>query len=192
MYCKFFKRVFDIILSLLVLTLLSPVLLLSAIAIKLDSKGPVIFKQERVGKGGKVFKIYKFRSMRVDAEKNGPQWAEKDDRRATRLGRILRISRLDELPQLWNILRGEMSFVGPRPERAYFYDIFEEYIPNFGKRMLVKPGLTGWAQVNGGYDLCAEEKIIFDLEYICKRSIKMDLLCILETVRLIFTHEGAR
>ena len=136
--------------------------------------------------------LYKFRSMRIDAEVNGPQWAEKNDHRATKLGEILRKTRLDELPQLWNILVGDMSFVGPRPEREYFYNIFETYIPNFGERMLVRPGLTGWAQVNGGYDLGPEEKIVYDLEYIQKRSFGMDMMCLIKTVKLVFTHEGAR
>lgn len=130
--------------------------------------------------------------MRIDAEINGPKWADKDDDRATKVGAFLRKTRLDELPQLWNILCGEMSFVGPRPEREYFYNIFETYIPNFGLRMLVKPGLTGWAQVNGGYELGPEEKIVYDLEYITNRSFGMDIRCMLKTVKLVFTHEGAR
>jgi len=171
--------------------LLLPMLVI-AIVIKAESPGPILYKQERLGQNRKPFMIYKFRTMHQDAEKNGPQWAEKDDDRTTGVGRVLRNTRLDELPQLWNILVGEMSFVGPRPERLCFYEIFETYIPNFGKRTLVKPGLTGWAQVNGGYDLEAEEKIVYDLEYIQNRSAKLDLLCILKTVKLIFTHEGAR
>lgn len=190
-YC-FLKRAFDIFVALIAGTLLFLPMILIAIIIRIESPGPAVYKQERLGLNRKPFVILKFRSMVVDAEKDGPQWADKDDARATRFGRILRITRLDELPQLWNILRGEMSFVGPRPERAYFYDLYETYIPNFGKRMLVKPGLTGWAQVNGGYDLDAEEKIIFDLEYIRRRSVKMDFLCIVKTVKLFFTHEGAR
>lgn len=190
-YC-FLKRAFDIFVALIAGTLLFLPMILIAIIIRIESPGPAVYKQERLGLNRKPFVILKFRSMVVDAEKDGPQWADKDDARATRFGRILRITRLDELPQLWNILRGEMSFVGPRPERAYFYDLYETYIPNFGKRMLVKPGLTGWAQVNGGYDLDAEEKIIFDLEYIRCRSVKMDFLCIVKTVKLFFTHEGAR
>ena len=134
----------------------------------------------------------KFRSMRLDAEENGPQWADKDDPRCTHLGRVLRKSRLDELPQLWNILKGDMSFVGPRPERKCFYDEFETYIHGFHNRLIVKPGLTGWAQVNGGYDLKPEEKIVYDMEYIQSCSIGMDLKCLLKTVRLVFTHVGAR
>ena len=130
--------------------------------------------------------------MRCCISKDGPRWAERDDTRVTKIGVFLRKSRLDELPQLWNILVGDMSFVGPRPEREYFYNIFEEYIPDFGQRMLVKPGLTGWAQVNGGYELKPEEKIVYDLEYIRNWSLGMDMKCILMTVKLVFTHEGAR
>jgi lipopolysaccharide/colanic/teichoic acid biosynthesis glycosyltransferase len=136
--------------------------------------------------------MYKFRSMYMDAEKYGPQWAERIDWRCTRVGRFLRKTRLDELPQIWNILRGEMSIVGPRPERAYFYEQFGTYIHGFHNRLVVKPGLTGWAQINGGYDLKPEEKIFFDMEYIEKQSLALDLECILRTVKLIFTHEGAR
>lgn len=186
------KRTFDIVVSLVFGILLLIPMLVIALAIRLEAPGPILYKQERLGLNRKPFVIYKFRSMILDAEKDGPQWAEKDDRRATKVGRFLRNTRLDELPQLWNILRGDMSFVGPRPERLYFYEIYEQYIPNFGKRMLVIPGLTGWAQVNGGYDLVAEEKIVYDLEYIRKRSLKMDLLCLFKTVKLVFTHEGAR
>ena len=152
----------------------------------------MIFRQERLGKDGKPFVMYKFRSMHVDAEVNGPQWAEKKDDRCTRIGSILRKTRLDELPQFFNILKGEMSLVGPRPERPYFYDQFETYIHGFRNRLVVRPGLTGWAQVSGGYDLLPEEKIVYDMEYISKMSVGMDLRCIFKTVRLIFTHEGAR
>ena len=188
----FLKRTFDIFGAVLGLILFLLPMMLIAVLVCLDSPGPAIYKQERLGLNRKPFVLYKFRSMRMDAEADGPQWAEKDDERTTKIGRILRNTRLDEMPQLWNILRGEMSFVGPRPEREYFYDIVETYIPNFGKRMLVKPGLTGWAQVNGGYELSAEEKLVYDLEYIEKRTLEMDILCIFKTVRLVFTHEGAR
>lgn len=173
------------------IVLLIPMLLV-AILIKLDSEGPVLFRQERLGLHGKPFTIYKFRTMYTDAESNGPKWAEKDDERCTRVGRLLRKTRLDELPQLFNILTGDMSIVGPRPERAYFYDQFETYIHGFHHRMAVKPGLTGWAQINGGYDLLPEEKIVYDMEYIRRQSMMMDIECILKTVSLVFTHEGAR
>lgn len=186
------KRIFDIVCSVLGLICLLLPMTFIAFVIRLESSGPAIYKQERLGHKRKPFILFKFRSMYINAEANGPQWAEKDDGRVTNVGAFLRKTRLDELPQLWNILRGEMSFVGPRPEREYFYNIFETDIPNFGLRMLVKPGLTGWAQVNGGYDLGPEEKIEYDLEYITKRSVSMDIRCMLKTAKLIFTHEGAR
>lgn len=186
------KRCFDIVGALVAgLVLMIPMILIG-IWIKADTRGPVLFRQERLGLNGKPFTIYKFRSMYTNAEVNGPQWAEKDDWRCTRAGRILRKTRMDELPQLWNILVGDMSFVGPRPERAYFYDRFETYIHGFRNRLAVKPGLTGWAQVNGGYDLPPEEKIVYDMEYIRHQSLWMDLSCILKTVSLVFTHKGAR
>jgi exopolysaccharide biosynthesis polyprenyl glycosylphosphotransferase len=186
------KRGFDFFVALMAgMFFLLPMLVI-ALIIKLDSPGPALFKQERVGKNGKAFTMLKFRSMRDNAEENGPQWAEKDDERCTGIGRILRKTRLDELPQLWNILVGHMSFVGPRPERACFYEEFETYIHGFSNRLVVRPGLTGWAQINGGYDLKPEEKIVYDMEYIEKRSLWMDLKCIFRTVKLVFTHEGAR
>ena len=186
------KRIMDVILSFVSgLTLALPMVII-AILIKLDSPGPAIFRQERLGKDGKPFTIYKFRTMYLDAEADGPQWAKRNDCRCTPLGRFLRHTRLDELPQLWNILKGDMSIVGPRPERACFYSEFETYIHGFCYRLLVKPGLTGLAQVNGGYDLKPEEKIMFDMEYIQKQSLGLDLKCIFQTVHLIFTHEGAR
>lgn len=186
------KRVLDIVLAAAGLLVLLIPMILVAIAIKLDSEGPAIYSQERLGKGGKPFMIYKFRSMIRNAEADGPCWAERDDDRCTRLGRFLRRSRIDELPQLVNILRGDMSFVGPRPERAYFYDEFERYIPGFRARLLVQPGMTGHAQVNGGYDLRPEEKIVYDMEYIRKRSFRMDLQCIIRTVAVVFSGHGAR
>lgn len=188
----FVKRTFDIVASFAAGLLLLIPMLVIAVIIRLESKGPAMYKQERLGKDGKPYIMLKFRSMRLDAEKDGPQWAEKDDHRCTKFGRFLRASRLDELPQLWNILKGDMSFVGPRPERAYFYDKFEEYIPGFRRRLCVKPGLTGHAQVNGGYDLMPEEKIIYDMEYIQNRSLKMDIQCLFKTITVIFSHDGAR
>ena len=186
------KRVFDIAAAFLMGIILVIPMLLIAGYVRLDSRGPAIFKQERLGLNGKPFTIYKFRTMYTNAEENGPQWAERIDYRCTRAGHILRKTRLDELPQLWNIFIGDMSFVGPRPERAFFYEKFETYIDGFSNRMVVKPGLTGWAQVNGGYDLKPEEKIVYDMEYIRQRSITVDIKCILMTVKLVFTHEGAR
>ncbi len=186
------KRAFDILFAVIILIVLSVPMLIIALLIHIDSPGPIIFKQERLGKDGKAFTIYKFRSMRMDAEEKGPQWAEISDSRCTRSGRILRSTRLDELPQLLNIIKGEMSFVGPRPERACFYEQFETYIYGFKNRLAVRPGLTGLAQINGGYELKPEEKIVYDMEYIKNRSILLDLQLMLRTVRLIFTHEGAR
>ena len=188
----FFKRAFDIVFAIvvgLVLFLFIPII---AIAIKLDSKGPVLFKQERLGKDEKPFMMYKFRSMYIDAEKDGPQWAKASDQRVTRVGRFLRKTRIDELPQMWNILVGDMSLVGPRPEREFFYSEFERDIPNFRDRLAVKPGLTGLAQVNGGYELDPQSKLDYDIEYMGSRSILLDIKCILKTVKLVFTHDGAR
>lgn len=186
------KRAFDIVCSFLGLLILAIPMIIIALIITLDSPGPPIFKQERLGLHGKPFMIYKFRSMRLDAEENGPQWADEQDPRCTHFGQILRRTRLDELPQFYNILRGDMSFVGPRPERAYFYGEFEKYIPGFSNRLMVVPGLTGHAQVNGGYSLKPEEKIIYDMEYIEKRSIWMDLACVGKTIRVVLCGAGAR
>lgn len=186
------KRAFDIVCSSLGLLILAIPMLIIALLVTLDSPGSPIFKQERLGLHGKPFMIYKFRSMRLDAEVNGPKWADKEDKRCTRFGAFLRKTRIDELPQLWNILVGDMSFVGPRPERQYFYEQFEKYIVGFSNRLVVTPGLTGYAQVNGGYELEPEEKIVYDMEYIEKRSVLMDIKCLAKTVSLIFTHEGAR
>lgn len=188
----FFKRAFDIVAAIvvgLVLFLFMPII---AAAIKLDSKGPVLFKQERLGKDGKPFMMYKFRSMHTDAEENGPQWAKVDDRRVTRVGKFLRKTRIDELPQMWNIIAGDMSFVGPRPEREFFYAKFERNIPNFRDRLAVKPGLTGLAQISGGYELDPQSKLDYDIEYIETRSALLDIKYIFKTAKIVFTHNGAR
>lgn len=188
----FIKRCLDLLFSFVLgIVLLVPMILLG-ILVWATSKGPAVYRQERLGKDGKSFMMYKFRSMREDAEENGPQWAQKEDDRCTRVGSLLRKTRLDELPQLWNIFKGDMSFVGPRPERECFYDEFETYIHGFRNRTQVKPGLTGHAQVNGGYELKPEEKIVYDMEYIENMSLAMDFKCVFKTVKLIFTHEGAR
>lgn len=186
------KRAFDIVCSFLGLLILAIPMMIIALIIIIDSPGAPIFKQERLGINGKPFMIYKFRSMRLDAEENGLQWADEHDLRCTHFGQILRRTRLDELPQLYNILRGDMSFVGPRPERAYFYRKFETYIQGFSNRLMVTPGLTGYAQVNGGYSLKPEEKIIYDMEYIENRSIQVDLTCIVKTIRVVLCGDGAR
>lgn len=186
------KRMLDIVLAVFFGVVLLIPMVLIGILVRLDSPGAVIFRQERLGTNGNPFIMYKFRSMREDAEADGPQWAEKNDKRCTDFGCCLRKTRLDELPQILNILKGDMSFVGPRPERAYFYDKFDEEIPGFRNRLLVQPGLTGYAQVNGGYELLPEEKLAYDMQYIEKRSLLLDIQCILKTVRLFFTYEGAR
>ena len=189
---EFIKRTFDIVFSLFCLTVLFVPMVLIGILIRLETPGPALFKQERLGRDGKPFTMYKFRSMHEDAEAKGPRWAGINDDRCTRVGRILRKCRLDELPQAWNILNGTMSFVGPRPERPCFYKQFETYIHGFSNRLQVKPGLTGLAQVNGGYELLPEEKVVLDMEYIRTRSLWLDLKCMIKTVSLVFTHEGAR
>lgn len=188
----FIKRLADIIMSICAIIVLFVPMLIIALLISADSKGNPIYSQTRLGKDQKPFKIYKFRSMIIDAEKDGAQWATDDDPRVTDFGRTLRNTRLDELPQLFNILKGDMSFVGPRPERPEFYDVFDTYIIGFRQRMLIKPGLTGYAQVNGGYDLKPEEKIVYDIEYIKNRSVKMDVKCILKTIRIVFKREGVK
>ena len=186
------KRIFDIAMSVVAgVVLLLPMLVIGSL-IRLESEGPAVYSQERLGKDGRPFVMYKFRSMVLDAEAEGPCWAEEDDPRCTRLGRVLRRSRLDELPQLYNIFIGDMSFVGPRPERACFYEEFSRDIPDFPKRLQVQPGLTGHAQVNGGYYLGPEEKLKYDLEYMENRSVGMDVACMFRTVAVVLTQEGAR
>lgn len=186
------KRVFEVLFSISLLLFTFPVLVLTALAIKLESPGPVFYRQERNGLGGNPFNVIKFRSMRVDAEKNGPQWATKNDNRVTRVGQFIRKTRIDELPQLLNVLRGEMSLIGPRPERPMFTEQFEKEIPGFKNRLLVKPGLTGWAQVNGGYDITPREKLELDLYYIEKQSFSLDFQILLKTVWVVLSGSGAR
>ncbi|HEY8361531.1 MAG TPA: sugar transferase [Tissierellaceae bacterium] len=187
----YFKRVFDIIFSLIGLIIAFPIMVIFSILIVLETPGSPIYCQERVGKNGKHFKIYKLRSMYKDAEANGAQWAEKDDPRVTKMGRFIRRTRIDELPQLFNVLKGDMSIVGPRPERPIFTYKFNEEIPGFINRLKVKPGITGWAQVNGGYELTPAEKLQYDLYYIENRSLWLDIKIILKTVKIILTGEGA-
>lgn len=186
------KRIFDICISFLALVILMIPMAILSLVIIIDSPGSPIYSQVRLGRGEKPFKIYKFRSMRTDAEAEGLRWAEDHDPRTTKIGRFLRRTRIDELPQLWNILIGDMSFVGPRPERPEFYEIFDTYIVGFRQRMLAKPGLTGLAQVNGGYELKPEKKIVYDLDYIQNRSCWLDIKCILKTFCVIFSGGGAR
>lgn len=188
----FVKRAFDLVASCIALAVCALPMGLIALLVKLESAGPAIYKQERLGKDGVPFVMYKFRSMRLDAEKTGAQWANVNDSRCTRLGSFLRKYHADELPQLWNIICGEMSIVGPRPERECFYHQFAGYIPHFRERLRVKPGLTGWAQVNGCYDLLPEEKVIYDIAYMQNRGVWMDLNCMMKTVLLILSRKGAR
>ena len=192
-FYSFIKRFFDIIISIFALIFLSIPMIGIAIAVKCSSKGTVFYSQERLGLNGRRITITKYRTMRMDAERDGAQWSGGDnDPRIFPLGRVLRKTRLDELPQFWSILKGELTLVGPRPERECFYDEFETYIHGFRERLKVKPGLTGHAQVNGGYDLKPEEKIVYDVEYIKKRSLWLDLKIIVKTVLVIFNHNGAK
>jgi exopolysaccharide biosynthesis polyprenyl glycosylphosphotransferase len=178
------------------LVVLSPLFLAVAIAIKLDSRGPVLFKQERVGEEGKTFSIYKFRSMIADAEKeSGPVWAEDEDPRITRVGKIIRKLRIDEFPQFINVLKGDMSFVGPRPERPFFVEKLNKIVPYYKERFTVKPGVTGWAQVKYGYGASEEdalEKLKYDLYYIKNMSIFMDLIVIFYTLKIVLLGRGSR
>ena len=189
------KRLMDIAISLLTLAAAFPLMLLTAILIRLDSKGPVFYSQERIGLYGKRFNVHKFRTMRTDAEAAGPQWATAGDNRITRLGRFLRRSRIDELPQLWCILIGDMSLVGPRPERQHFISQLKHEVPLYLRRLKMKPGLTGWAQVKHRYDANIDDvktKVLFDLWYFENMSLGLDLYILLRTVWVVITGHGAR
>lgn len=189
----FVKRVFDVVASSIALLILSVPMVIIGVIIKLSSKGPVFYSQERLGFEGKKINVIKFRTMYLDAEENGAQWSDgEDDERIFAFGKLLRKVRLDELPQLWCILKGDMSIVGPRPERECFHNEFETYVHGFSERLKVKPGLTGHAQINGGYDLRPEEKVLFDVEYIKNRSFWFDLKIIFGTIKVVFTHDGAK
>lgn len=168
------------------------VILFFAFLIIVESKGSPFYSQTRLGKGGKSFKIYKLRSMWADAEKNGPQWALPNDNRITTVGKFIRKTRIDELPQLWNVLRGDMSLIGPRPERPELVKEFEKVVPNFSNRLAVKPGITGWAQINGGYELTPAQKLEYDLYYIKNQCILLDLKIMLITVKILLNGHGAR
>jgi sugar transferase (PEP-CTERM system associated) len=189
------KRVSEFALSLIGLILLSPMILVISFLIKIDSRGPVLYKQERVGERGKVFKLLKFRSMVENAEANGPVWAEQNDKRITRAGRWIRKWRFDEIPQMFNVLKGDMSFVGPRPERAYFVEKLRGEIPFYDQRFSVKPGITGLAQVKYQYGSSKDdalEKLRYDLYYIKNLSPVYDLLIIFETIKVVLFGKGAR
>ena len=172
-----------------------PIVIVTAILIKLDSRGPVFYKQERVGKTGRTFVLTKFRSMRVDAEADGPVWASKGDDRTTRVGRVIRKIRVDEIPQFWNILKGEMSFVGPRPERPHFVAQLAQEIPYYEQRHLIAPGLTGWAQIKYPYGASIEDarqKLQYDLFYIKNHSLVFDAIIVFETIKIILFGRGAQ
>ncbi|MFQ5347545.1 MAG: TIGR03013 family XrtA/PEP-CTERM system glycosyltransferase [Rhodothalassiaceae bacterium] len=190
------KRTFDITLAAALLIFTLPLLLVTAIAIRLESPGTVFFRQERVGKGGRTFVLIKFRSMRSDAEAGEPpQWAQESDPRVTRLGAFIRKTRIDEIPQVINVLLGDMSFVGPRPERPYFVDMLAEHIPFYRERHAVRPGITGWAQLNYPYGASiedAKQKLRYDLFYIKHFRIVFDLGIVLQTIRVVLWPEGAR
>ena len=191
-YYENIKSSIEFIFSLLLLIIVVPICILACIAIYVELRVNPIYTQKRVGLNGRVFKIYKLRSMYIDAEKDGPKWASENDERITKVGRIIRKTRIDELPQLVNILKRDMSFIGPRPERPELIEEFLKNIPDFNDRLLVKPGITGWAQVNGGYSLTPKEKLEFDKYYIQNRGFKLDLLILLKTIIVIFTRHGAR
>ena len=188
------KRAMDIVMSLIGIVLTAPIMLMVAALVRITSPGPVIYQQQRVGKNGRVFTLYKFRSMRNDAEKHtGAVWATAGDTRVTPIGRFLRKARLDELPQFWNVLRGDMSFVGPRPERPEFVNELTRQIPFYGERHTVRPGLTGWAQVTFRYGATVEdsmEKLQCDLFYIKNLSIALDLFVILKTIQTVVLRRG--
>ena len=188
---KILKRMLDVAVSIPAIIILLPLMALTAVAIKADSKGPVIYSQERVGQYGKTFKVYKFRSMKQNAEaQSGPVLAKEGDSRITKVGRFIRATRIDELPQLFNVLKGEMSIVGPRPERPFFVEQFIKEKPEYAYRHNVKPGITGLAQIAGKYNTTAYDKLIYDLIYIQEVSIKTDLIIMLQTLKVLITKES--
>ena len=192
---RYIKRTLDIVLSLTLLFIMLPLLILVAVLIKLETPGPVFYRQERVGLNGERFKVIKFRSMVNNAEREGARWASKNDVRVTRLGRILRRTRIDEIPQAINVLSGRMSFVGPRPERPEFVSMLAEEIPHYLDRHSVKPGITGWAQVEYSYGASVDDaraKLTYDLYYIQNFSFVLDLVILLKTVRVTLLGVGSR
>jgi sugar transferase (PEP-CTERM system associated) len=188
------KRIFDLLVSLFMMALTLPIMLIAAVAIYLESGGPVLYRQERVGHHNKLFTILKFRSMRCDAEKDGkPRWAGKDDDRTTRVGRFIRRVRIDELPQLFNVFMGQMSFVGPRPERPFFVDELSKQIPYYNSRHIVKPGITGWAQVRYAYGASVEdaiEKLQYDLYYVKNHTLFLDFMVLFQTIQVVLWGKG--
>ena len=195
MFSSALKRLFDIAASLLLLAMTLPLIVIFAVLVKIDSRGPAFFRQTRVGLYGQSFNLIKLRSMRVDAEANGAQWAAEHDPRVTRVGRLIRKLRIDELPQAWTVLKGQMSFVGPRPERPEFVAGLEDQLPYYAERHMVKPGITGWAQINYPYGASIEDsrhKLEYDLYYAKNYTPFLDLLILLQTLRVVLWHEGAR
>jgi sugar transferase (PEP-CTERM system associated) len=194
-YVQTLKRIFDFIFAGLLIAFALPFALLTALAIRIDSPGPVFFKQVRIGKGGKPFTLYKFRSMCANAEARGAQWAETNDPRVTRVGRIIRKLRIDELPQLWNVFVGDMSLIGPRPERPEFVEDLDRQIPYYGVRHTVRPGITGWAQIKYPYGANVEDalrKLEYDLFYIKNMSVLQDMKILLQTIGVVILGKGAR
>jgi exopolysaccharide biosynthesis polyprenyl glycosylphosphotransferase len=192
----FIKRVFDIVVATILLVISLPVMLVTALLIVMESGFPIFYRQERVGRAGRVFRVTKFRSMRTDAEGDGrPRWAACNDDRITRIGRFIRRYRIDELPQLVNVLKGDMSLVGPRPERPFFVDQLTQNIPFYAARHSVKPGLTGWAQVRYHYGATLDDaanKLQFDLYYVKNHTLFLDLVVLFETVVVVVTGKGAQ
>jgi exopolysaccharide biosynthesis polyprenyl glycosylphosphotransferase len=189
------RRAFDILGSLVLVLLMLPLLVLTAIAIRLESPGPAFYRQERVGRGGRVFTLFKFRSMRVDAEAGGPCWALPRDPRVTRVGRFIRLTRIDEIPQVFNVLAGDMALIGPRPERPAFVQQLAAVIPHYESRHAVRPGITGWAQVNYPYGASVEDarnKLAYDLFYLRRRTFALDVAIVIGTFRVVLLQEGAR
>lgn len=189
---RLIKRVFDVCVAGIALIVFAVPMAVIALRVKAETPGPAIYAQERVGQNGRRFLIYKFRSMYEDAEAKGACWTAHDDPRVTRFGTFMRERRIDELPQFWNVLKGDMSLVGPRPERPEFCEVFEERINGWSYRTMVKPGLSGLAQVMGGYDLLPGEKIRFDLHYIEHRRVSLDLKVVFKTLWVVITGKGAR
>lgn len=187
-----FKRIFDFCFSLILFIVSLPFVLVAIIAIKLESKGPVFYHQVRVGLMGKHITVTKLRSMYIDAEKHGAQWADKNDPRVTKVGHFLRKTRIDELPQLISVLKGDMSLIGPRPERPEFTEEFSHEFPGFEQRLRIKPGLSGYAQVHGGYDIDPGQKAKLDCYYIEHFGLKMDIQVFFDTIKIVITGEGAR
>ncbi|WP_423734592.1 sugar transferase [Bacillus cereus] len=186
------KWMIDKIVALLGLFLAFPIILIFSVLIILESPGSPFFRQERLGLHGGSFKIIKLRSMKRNAEKNGAQWAVKNDPRTTKIGAFMRKTRIDELPQFINILKGDMSLVGPRPERPVFTKKFQKEIPEFTNRLFVKPGLTGWAQINGGYDITPKEKLELDMYYIHNANLVLDVKILFKTAHIVVTGNGSR